>query len=201
MSDGEHAFVRSDDIEGRLKEVAHHEAGHVVIAAALGLRLRSEGLMIDTVGEGLACYCKDPAGSDALRERVMVATFAGCFAQNRFCKEQSRPPLEYFNTIFSTDWKEARGIVTKLSNEHLAGRSIVAFEEDLERQSGELVAENWLAIETVACALLAQDWEPLKPLRSGNQWSKQIMAKYITGDEAVRILERCGIAATWVLDC
>jgi hypothetical protein len=201
MGDMERASVGSDDIEGKLKEVAHHEAGHVVIAALLGLRLRSEGLMIDTIGEGLGCYCKEPGGSDVLRERVIVATFAGCFAQNRFCKEQSRPPLEYFTITFSTDWVEARGIVTKVSNDHLGGRSIVAFQECLERQSEQLVAENWLAIDAVASALLARDWEPVKPLRSGNRWSKQAMAKYIAGDEAVSILEQCGIAATWVPDC
>jgi hypothetical protein len=31
---------------------AHHEAGHVVIAAVEGLRLRAEGIMLDATGEG-----------------------------------------------------------------------------------------------------------------------------------------------------
>jgi hypothetical protein len=83
----ESTFVAPADVEGRLKETAYHEAGHIVIAAATGLRLRSEGLMIDAVGEGLGCYCKDPGESDVSRERIIISAFAGCFAQNRFCEK------------------------------------------------------------------------------------------------------------------
>ena len=48
-----------NDLEANIKELAYHEAGHVVIAAAPELRLPSEGLIIDTVAEGLRCYCKE----------------------------------------------------------------------------------------------------------------------------------------------
>jgi hypothetical protein len=103
--------------------------------------------------------------------------------------------LENLNIIWSLDWREARGIAMNLSNEYLAGRCIQETQKDLEQQSKELVAQNWLAIEAVANTLLAKEWEALKPLKSGGQWSKQTMAKYVTGDEAVGILEQCGIFA------
>src|SRR5664279_4282946 len=102
-------------IESRLAIAAHHEAGHIVIAAAAGLRLRPEGIMVDTEAEGLACYCKEPKNSDESREHVMLATLAGFFAQDRFCRERGYPETEYFARIWSLDWKEARAIATKLS--------------------------------------------------------------------------------------
>jgi len=201
MSVNEGSSATPNDLEAKLTEVAYHEAGHVVIAAALELRLLSEGLMIDTAAGGLGCYCKEPGESDILRERVMVSAFAGCFAQNRFCEEQSYPLLNYFNIIWSSDWREARGIAIKLSNEYVAGRSILTIQEELERRSKQLVAENWPAIGAVADALLAKNWEPLRPLKSGSQWSMQPMAKYLSGEETVRVLELFGFAAVWVSVC
>jgi len=63
-------------IEARLAIAVHHESGHIVIAAAMGLPLRPEGIMADTEAEGLACYCKQPKDTDDSRDRVMLATFA-----------------------------------------------------------------------------------------------------------------------------
>jgi hypothetical protein len=189
------------DIEIRLAIAAHHEAGHIVIAAALGLPLRSEGIMVDTDAEGLACYCKEPEESDHSRERVMLATFAGCYAQNRFCGANGYPALEDPARIGSGDWYEARRISIKLSDGYLADQGIKAAHESIERQSETLVAERWPIIGTVAKALLAKDWEPVKPLKSGGRWASGELAKYLIGDEVVNIVARLGITATCVQDC
>lgn len=189
------------DIEARLAIAAHHEAGHIVIAAALGLPLRSEGIMVDTDAEGLACYCKEPEESDYSRERVMLATFAGCYAQNTFCGANGYPALEDSARIGSGDWYEARRIFIKLSDLYLADQGIKAAQESIERQSETLVAERWLIIETVAEALLAKNWEPVKPLKSGGRWASGELAKYLIGDEVVNIVARFGITATRVQDC
>src|SRR5580658_2160261 len=93
------------DLETRMKIAAHHEASG-----------GSEGVMIDTAANGLACYCKEPEDSDISRERVMIATFAGCFAQDYFCLENSLPTLEYLAIIWSQDWKEARGLSGNFSD-------------------------------------------------------------------------------------
>jgi len=71
----------------------------------------------------------------------------------------------------------------------------------LEQRSEELVTENWPAIEVLAQALLEKSWEPLKPLRSGAQWSNQAMAKYVTRDEAFNYLNDSGSAAVCVFEC
>lgn len=54
-----------EDIEVKVKCSAHHEAGHIVIAAVQGLRLRSEGLMVDRTGEGLACYFRETTARES----------------------------------------------------------------------------------------------------------------------------------------
>src|SRR5271170_846182 len=78
-----------EDLEVKLKCAAHHEAGHIVIAASQRLKLRPEGLMVDLRGEGLACYCKQAGESDLSRERVVIAAFAGFKAEQRLCDERS----------------------------------------------------------------------------------------------------------------
>jgi hypothetical protein len=201
MSDGISQTGTPMSIEARLAIAAHHEAGHIVIAIAAGLRLRPEGIMVDTEAEGLACYCKEPEDADESRARVILATFAGCFAQDRFCKERGYPELEYLARIWSLDWKEARGMATKFSDTYLLGRGIPAAHEALEQRSKELVAEKWSVIEAVANALLAKEWEAVKPLKSGGQWAKGASAKYLTGEEVIRSVEPFGITAPCVREC
>lgn len=92
-----------EDIEVRVKCSAHHEAGHIVIAAVQGLRLHSEGLMVDRAGEGLACYFKEPDNNDGSRERVILATLAGLAAENRYRSQQFLPLRTDFELIWSPD--------------------------------------------------------------------------------------------------
>ena len=82
-----------EDLDVKMRRAAHHEAGHLVIAAVKELRLRPEGLSVDPLGEGLACYHKEPNGSDISRERIVVATFAGFYAEKLFCEEHGYPIL------------------------------------------------------------------------------------------------------------
>jgi len=104
----------------------------------------------------------------------------------------------------SLDWEEERCIVTKLSDAYLMGRSIPATQESLEQRSEELVGEKWSIIEEIASALLAKEWEPRKPLKSGDQWSKrskQDTAKYVPGEEVVILLQGCGLSARCISEC
>ena len=45
--------------------------------------------MVAPSGWGLGCYHKESDGTDLTRKRIVLATFAGCFAEGRFCKERS----------------------------------------------------------------------------------------------------------------
>ena len=103
----------------------------------------------------------------ASRESAIITRFSGTYAQEQFCRKRGYPLLSYFSIIWSEDWKEARGIETKLSGQYLAGRGIQAVHEALEGRAQAAVAENWPAIVAVAQALLAKDPEPVKLLNSG----------------------------------
>src|ERR1017187_68943 len=87
--------------ERYVESAAYHEAGHVVVAAVLGLSLRPEGIRINRFGGGHASYCcKKPDGSrdvgaEVQREQTIVATMAGYIAQSKFyidgCHHQCPP--------------------------------------------------------------------------------------------------------------
>ncbi len=186
----------------KLKCAAHHEAGHIVIAAAQELRLRPEGVTVDPRGEGLACFCKQPDGSDLSRERISIATFAGFYAERRFreaCSYPAPDPVDWF--LNSLDGSEARKLISEISVENLSNRSVPATQGKLQLRSEQLVEQHWLAIKALATALLAKEWEPLKPLKSGATWSLETTAKYVAGEEVVTILGRYGIAAACNPDC
>ena len=154
MENEERVASTADNLRLKLMAAAHHEAGHLVIAAVSGLPLRPEGLSIDPVGEGLACYCKKPDETDASRERVILATFSGWYAQKRFCEERSIDFPEGAYLISSTDWWEARDVLCKLSDEYLSNRSFPGVQEELERLTASHVEQHWHAIEILAHAML-----------------------------------------------
>jgi len=74
---------------------------------------------------------------------MMLATFAGCYAQNRFCRANGYPALEDPARHGLGDWYEARRISIKLSDTYLADQGIKAAHESIDRQSETLVAERW----------------------------------------------------------
>lgn len=187
------------DIETKLRAAAHHEAGHLVVAAVMDLPLRTEGLMIDPVAEGYACYCKKPEDADSSRECVLTATFAGWYAQKRFCSESSMTFAQ--DLSMTTDWWEAHRILCAMSKDYSAKQNYATAHERLERRAEGIVEERWTVVQALASVLLAKEWEPTKALKSGDTWSQQATAKYVLGDEVVRILAGCGIQARCVAEC
>jgi hypothetical protein len=175
---------------------AYHEAGHIVIAAARGLALRPDGLMVISDGNGLSVYCTQPEASDHSRESVIVSTFAGYYASKRFCDEHSYPDLLDRNVVISPDWLEARKIIDMLSAEYLSGNDLWTVQHRLEKESKRLVDQHWLVIEALAMALLARNPEPMRPLKTGEKWWLQDgMVRYMAGEEAVEILAQHGTPA------
>ena len=136
---------------------AHHEAAHIAVAAAQGLRIRPEGFCMDTLGEGLACYCKYPDDSDLSREQIIIATFAGYMAQRKVCADLSLIDPNADNVLASRDWYEARVLLTGLSAAYFDGMSISQIQSNLEGRSAELVGRNWSVIRSLAKALLANE--------------------------------------------
>lgn len=191
-----------EDLEVLMACAARHESGHLAIAAVKGLRLRAEALFLDRGAEGLACYCKQPDTSDYSHERIIIATFAGYYAERRFRVANSHlymPADEFF--LRSVDGREARELLVNMPAARLFNGSVPATHVKLQGESESLVGCHWPAIESLAAALLAKGWELLRPLKSGVAWSQEAAAKYLPGEEAVSILAQHGIAASSVLDC
>lgn len=192
---GERSLSVPEDMDVKLECAAHHEAGHIVIAAAQELRLRPEGLMVDLCGDGLACYCNQPDESDVSRERVIVATWAGFRAEKRIREERSYPARDELEVIGSPDRREAVKLLKELPGDYLTN------ERKLDNRLEYLIERHWLPITALATALLAKDPEPLKPLKSGVPWSHENTARYLVGEEAVSILGRYGIPAVCDPNC
>jgi hypothetical protein len=150
------------------------------------------------VAEGLACYWKKPDDTDASRERIVVATFAGWYAQKRFCEGRSIAFAQGPYLASTSDWCEARDTLCAMSKAHFSERDYFAAHEFLERRSEAIVAQNWHAVETLASVVLAKEWEPLRPLKSGGKWSEHSTARYVCGEEVVSVLAGCGIQARCV---
>jgi hypothetical protein len=189
------AAIDGESIDVQITTAAYHEAGHIVVAAALGLPLRPEGITIGEDGKGFACYWKEPDLNDSSVEANTLASFAGFYAEKRLRSMRGFQPREYLGVTWSTDWKEARALEAKFSNAYLGNKSIPAVHGELEKKAEEIVAQCWPAIEKVAKTLLARNWEPKKAFESGTEWSESANAKYITGEELVAVFVGLGITA------
>jgi hypothetical protein len=175
-----------ENIETKRSATAHHEAGHMVIAAVVGLAMRPAGFAIDRVGEGVACYCFIPEDNDESRERVLLATFAGWYAQQRFCDLVGLVCPAFAHPGLSCDWWQAADILPKLAGG-------LATKDKFEQGSRVLVQQHWPVIEFLAADLLTREWEPVKDFASGWTWAKATEARYITGEEVVSLLAGRGI--------
>lgn len=185
-------------VDEKIRRGAHHESGHLVIAAAQGLVLRPEGISVDIEGNGLACYCKQPEDSDLSRERVIITSFAGFVAEKAFCGNNAYPVPDPTRSL---DWQEAAQIVDQLSNRYIANESLRTIMDRLVQRSEQLVAQHWPTIGAVAASVL--DKTPGKPpsLKSGGKLSDVPLARNLSGEEAVKLLEPHGIAARCDPNC
>src|SRR6266404_4616374 len=181
----------TESISVNLESGAHHESGHIVIAAVQGLRLKPEGLMIDPSGWGLGCYQDAPDENDESRERNIIAVLAGFAVEKRFREGRCYPATEYMDVTFNRDNVVARTLLGRLAGDY-------AFNESRLRDRPErLVDEHWLRIGSLASALLDKNWELIRPLKSGGKWSHpdENIAKYVSREEAFRISAERGITA------
>jgi hypothetical protein len=73
----------------------------------------------------------------------------------------------------------------------------------LGEKAGGLIEQYWLAIEGLASALLAKGCEELTcRFKNGAPWFEgSTTAKWIKGDEVVKILSLYGISASCVSEC
>ncbi|MFZ0798220.1 MAG: hypothetical protein WCA13_21395 [Terriglobales bacterium] len=167
------------------EESAYHEAGHIVIAAVVGLDLRPAGIILfetDSVAGGIACYWEDSE-----LEPVLKALRAGQQAQlKQFPGSEIRGGQGDVQTFFAA-LKELqinrRGEMWQQISNEVAG----------------LLSKHWPAVVEVATALLSQDSRPIDTTDTKYlSPEEQILAKSkkrLVGDDIVAILQRHGISA------
>jgi hypothetical protein len=191
----------AEDLANEIAAAAHHEAGHAVIAASIGIRLRKEGIMVGRDGKGLSCYCYQPSKGDGSIEASVITSYSGFIAENHFRRLAGLPERLPQVLEDSEDWGYARRFASNFADVYLAGRSLGRVQSDLKEQAILFVAANWPAIESLAQELLSRQWERKKALNSGGKWSDAEMAKYVLGDEIVTLLIPFGINAVCVKTC
>jgi hypothetical protein len=170
---------------------AHHESAHIVIAAVKGLRLKAEGLIVDPSGWGLSCYHNAPTDIGPGRDQNIVAVLAGFAVEERYREQHGYLPRDSMDVALNDDNVKARTWIAELAGDYWENES------RLRDQLNGLIEEHWLTIDALASKLLGKNWEPIKPLKSGDRWShpNETEAKYLTGEEAVLFLAERGIEA------
>ncbi len=167
-------------IGNTLEETAYHEAGHIVVAAVLGLDLRSKGITIweaaEDVMDGLAGYWDDETDW----EKNLQAVRAGQIAQwRKFPKSDTtggKPDNDYF---------------FKVVREHFPGSLASNIWESVSMKANDLLEAHGSTVVEIAETLIAAEWmsvgEKEHPLAKRK--------KRLDGEALVAILSSHGISA------
>jgi hypothetical protein len=134
-------------IGNNLDETAYHEAGHIVVATALGLRLRPKGIQIweaaPNVMDGLAGYWDHETDW----EKNLQAVRAGQIAQwTKFPNTDttgSKPDNDYF---------------FRIAKEHFPGILAGNLWETTTKEAHALLQQHWAAVIGIAESLITADW-------------------------------------------
>jgi hypothetical protein len=195
------ASLGVDNLE-LIEDAAHHEAGHIVVATALGLRLQGYGMHIDKVGTGRSfyqfCNPKIQLSSSHIPDYVLrkgessiKSFFAGPIAQKEFCRREKNTSCS--NVSAADDHDLIQELVRNLyCNQPPEWRD--AKSNELEGLAGDLVDKHWEAIKAVANALLATDWVTPTSTPAGPGWSPA-EEKRLSDTQITSILRPLGICA------
>jgi hypothetical protein len=168
-------------IGNTLEETAYHEAGHIVVAAVLGLDLRPKGITIweaaNDVMDGLAGYWDDETDW----EKNLQAVRSGQIAQwRKFPKSDlvsgSGPDRDYF---------------FKVVKEHFPGSLAANIWETVSKKANDLLEAHWSAVVEVAETLTAAEWMSV----GENEHPLAKRKKRLDGETLVAILSSHGIGA------
>ena len=167
-------------IGNTLEETAYHEAGHIVVAARLGLDLRPKDITIweaaKDVMDGLAGYWDNEADWD----KNLQAVRAGQIAQwRRFPKSDTtgaKPDNDYF---------------FKVVGEHFTESIASNIWESVSKKANALLEAHWSAVAEIAETLMAAEWISV----GENEHPVAKRKKNLDGEALVAILSSHRISA------
>jgi len=155
-----------------LDETAYHEAGHITMAAAVGLDLQHKGIIVyevQNVGDGWAFYWED----NQQWKDILTALRAGQLAQLK------KFPGSYFLGA-QTDVQK----VSYLVAEHFPGVIHGNMEEEIKKKANDLLNVHWSAVEDVARAVINAGWLPVAP----GEHEQATRKKHLDGNAIAAIL-------------
>ena len=164
--------IRKQDIrkQNEAASVAHHEAGHGVIAYRLGLQTGRLTIEPDREAGTLGTSATESEWADGSldREQILVL-YAGYAAEKHYDTDANA------GDSYNDDEKAKR----------LLQFQPPETERELRSTASELVAENWPAIEAVAAALLEHNtfnddgWTIIiDAIDEGDDW-REVLARYL----------------------
>ena len=167
-------------IGNTLEETAYHEAGHVVIAGAVGLDLKPLGIVIwevaEDVTDGIASYWEDTAEW----EKVLLALCAGQMAQ-----------LKQFPCSWTRGSQPDVQVFSKIVNTHFEQDRFREMHDNTNSRVASLLEIHWSAVTSIALALMEGPWIIVEP----TEHPKAKRKKHLDGSTLVPILRRHGITA------
>jgi hypothetical protein len=167
-------------IGNTLEETAYHEAGHIVVAARLGLDLRPKGITIweaaKDVMDGLAGYWDHEADWDKNLQSVLAGQIAQWRKFERSDTSGSKPDNDYFFRVVK---------------EHFPGILASHVWERMTHTANDLLQAHWSAVVEIAETVIVAEWMPV----AENEHRLAKRKKRLDGEALVRILSSHGISA------
>jgi hypothetical protein len=127
--------------------VAHHEAGHAVIAHMLGCRV--ERVSIDE--DSGVTLIKWSGKGEQRTERQILSTLAGPYSQRRFAPRSLWRSRSHAGFASGYDFDNVTGLIFRL---HGKGKVAEKYWACMEARAEALVDQHWLHIESVVKVLL-----------------------------------------------
>jgi hypothetical protein len=167
-------------IGNTLEETAYHEAGHIVVAARLGLDLRPKGITIweaaKDVMDGLAGYWDDETDWDKNLQSIRAGGVAQWRQFPQADIQGQKPDIENFNRIVA---------------EHFAGTLAVNMWQSVGKKANDLLEAHWSAVVEIAETLIAAEWMSV----GENEHPLAKRKKTLGGEALVAILSSHRISA------
>lgn len=163
-------------IGNTLEETAYHEAGHIVVAGAVGLALKPMGIQIWEVsglGDGLACYWEDEKDWG----KNLLALRAGQVAQ--------------FRQFPESDFRGSQPDVKKFSNivaDHFGDNRCGEMRIEITAKVHRVLDIHWAPVIAVSEALVEGEWIPVDDSEHPSAKRK----KHLDGMRLQQFLEHTG---------
>jgi hypothetical protein len=178
------------------ESTAYHEAGHIVVAAAQGMRLFSCGIQVDSHGKGISYYdYRKPqpirCEFDEHGRRTIVSLFAGLIAQQKFHPTCSTASASKDQEIIDQLLPQMYLDGTPQSENRLSEAKL-----KLEKESRGLVEQHWEAIQALAKFLWGRPDTPRIANEPEKSWTDSPTSKSVDGAGITRILGKHGISVS-----